>query len=201
MKFSLKKSLLLVTAFCLFAVLAIGGVFAKYYNTAELTNSDKVTTAKWGVTITANAGTPFANAYGGADAEAEVKAAGTALTLAPGTKGEFGTISVTITANEVDINLDATLNFSYTGITEGTIKITVDGTAYANSSEALAAIKTAIGDSSTNDVAAGQSDYGTKTVAIGWEWTWTEETETDLESKEVTFSLSAVVSASQVQPD
>ena len=93
----MKKNVMMrVASALLVAVLmttcAISGTFAKYTTTAE--GADTARVAKWGVTITglSSSNAMFADSYTNGDSEVIVDA--DVKVVAPGTSGDFGTITI-----------------------------------------------------------------------------------------------------------
>ncbi len=156
----------------------VGGTFAKY--TTAGTGTDSARVAKFGVTVTAN-GTMFTDKYDSAD-EATVVGQGQAKVVAPGTKGNMA--SMTLTGKpEVDVKVtyaatielndkwvDAENNFYFP------IDIKVNGQEVelsgATSKEAvISAVANAINNYSKEYKAGTDlSTVGDNALAISWEW-------------------------------
>ena len=157
-----KNTMMRLAAVMLMCVLlttsVVGGTFAKYVTSAESTDSARV--AKWGVTVTVNGDTAFADEYDATDsaaiakgvAKSVVEASGSDDTLvAPGTGGSLVTSSISGTPEvAVHVKCDATLKL--TGWVDDAsayycpLVITIDGTAfnglsYSSVDEFIAAVE------------------------------------------------------------
>lgn len=119
-----KNTMMRLAAVMLMCVLlttsVVGGTFAKYVTSADSTDSARV--AKWGVTVTVNGDTAFADEYNATDGNAiakgvtksVVEASGSDDTLvAPGTGGTLVTSSISGTPEvAVHVECDATLTLT-----------------------------------------------------------------------------------------
>ena len=166
---------------------AVGGTFAKYVSEGSYT--DKARVAKWGVTVTANAGDLFTSeydadstlndAFGTAIAKSVVSSNGDAL-VAPGTSGSLGVMVVEGTP-EVAVEIKKVATLTLTGwIVDGTyycpIIITVNGTDYDGLEYASADdFKDAVEEALTNT-----NNYQAKTEfnftdTISWKWNFSNQ--------------------------
>ena len=217
-----KNTMMRLASALLVAVLlttcVIAGTAAKYTTSDNSTDSARV--AKFGVEITAN-GETFANAYlndvatDGADVE--VKGALDAKVIAPGTEGEFASMTLTGTP-EVDVTVTyvATVTltdwFIDTDVYYCPIKVTVNttelnGNDYDSAAEFAAAIKTAIdGYSKSYNALTDLSTVGGDSLAISWEWAITGGVEqTDVNDTKIgdigTDTITIAVATTVTQDD
>lgn len=147
-----KNTMMRLAAVMLMCVLlttsVVGGTFAKYV-TSE-TGGDSARVAKWGVTVTVNGDTAFADEYDATDsaaiakgvAKSVVEASGFDDTLvAPGTGGSLVTSSISGTP-EVAVHVECNATLTLTGWEDDTsayycpLVITIDGTEYYGMNDA-----------------------------------------------------------------
>lgn len=99
----------------------VGRTFAKYISQAEATDTARV--AKWGVKVTATAGSTFGRTYAKHDMSPDtglesisntVESSDTANVFAPGTQGKFGGITIAGTPEvAVKVTTEATVDLGY----------------------------------------------------------------------------------------
>lgn len=192
----------------------VGGTFAKYVSESEGTDLARV--AKWGVEVDVKGG-GFKETYGKDDSEAKIygntvasdgavevqymlggEPSGDAVevrnVIAPGTKGQFG--GVTITGNpEVAVHVETTATVELSGWNVGEggefycpLKFTIgdetiNGLDYSKNtaggeSSFEHAIKKAIQDATTRYVEAGADLSTNNDVVYKWEWPFENSTGT-----------------------
>lgn len=167
----------------LLSTCVISGTFAKYVTTGSA--YDGATVAKWGVEITA-AGQD-AKVLDTLDGNEEAHIiSNTGNKLAPGTKGSFGTISVS-GKPEVAVSVEYDATVTVTGWTINTdeyycpvvVKVNDDVVAAGTDAATFAAnIKAAIEKLSKASVTAG-TDLA-QSIEITWEWAFSVDNATDL---------------------
>lgn len=199
MKASSKKmrtgAILLVVALVVSCV--AGGTLAKYVTEDEATDNARV--AKWGVKVEVT-GDGFQTTYNKDDVESTIRT-NTVISsdednvVAPGTKGEFGGVTITGTP-EVAVEVKTTADVELSGWNVGSggefycplvFKIgdaTINGLDYSSSTAGgedsfESAIKTAIEEATTQELAAGTvlSEVG-ENVTYSWKWPFENATGT-----------------------
>lgn len=181
----MKKNVMMrVASALLVAVLmttcAISGTFAKY--TTSATGSDSARVAKWGVTITGLSATNamFADAYENGESEVVVKAE--TKVVAPGTSGNFGTITITgdpeVAFETVyDVTFDLGDNWKVNGVEYCPIVFTVNNVDFKLNVNGIATIE-ALENAVIEAVENLSNKYDTEgsvneTITVEWEWAFT----------------------------
>ena len=189
-----KKTVLTIAiALLLVLALALGGfTFAKYISQGN--GSDSATVAKWGWTISADAGSFFGKKYAGqglstvteGDENLSVKASGDSNVVAPGTTGSFtfsigGSAEVaskiTVALTGKDIVLKATVTTGEpsasktTTYTYSPIKFSLQKDEGAAEEDlTFAELQKKLAALSAEAVAAGETYAGAGEYTVTWEW-------------------------------
>lgn len=190
-----KKTVLTIAiALLLVLALALGGfTFARYISQGN--GSDSATVAKWGWTISADAGSFFGKKYAGqglstvteGDENLSVKASGDSNVVAPGTTGSFtfsigGSAEVaskiTVALTGKDIVLKATVttgepSASKTTYTYSPIKFSLqkgEEETEENQNLTFAELQKKLAALSAEAVAAGETYAGAGEYTVTWEW-------------------------------
>lgn len=189
----------------------ISGTFAKYVT--EGSASDTARVAKWGVKVVANANDLFTKTYATDDTtvnetiELSVKSANDVDVVAPGTKGDGASVTITGTPEvAVRVKYDATVTLSdwkidHDGnaetdsiyycplvVTVGSTEL--NGLSYASADLFAAAIKaeilkvTGAGSDGVKDYGPNTSIANSANLAISWSWPF--EAGDDADAKTVT---------------
>lgn len=194
----MKKNIMLrLSAVLLVAVLlttcVISGTWAKY--TTSDSADDSANVAKWGVTVTVTGDEAFGEKYddniSGTGTKVVSAASGTNV-LAPGTKGNLGSVTIAGTPEvmvTVVVGLDVTLTgWEADGSYYCPLKVSAgDTTLYGLDYDSAAAFETAIEDLVAYTLIAADADANTDgyqvaantnlayTVALEWEWDFESE--------------------------
>ena len=189
-----KKTVLTIAiALLLVLALALGGfTFARYISQGN--GSDSATVAKWGWTISADAGSFFGKKYAGqglstvteGDENLSVKASGDSNVVAPGTTGSFtfsigGSAEVaskiTVALTGKDIVLKATVTTGEPSASETTtytyspIKFSLQKDEEAAEEDlTFAELQEKLAALSAEAVAAGETYAGAGEYTVTWEW-------------------------------
>ena len=189
-----KKTVLIIAiALLLVLALALGGfTFARYISQGN--GSDSATVAKWGWTISADAGSFFGKKYAGqglstvteGDENLSVKASGDSNVVAPGTTGSFtfsigGSAEVaskiTVALTGKDIVLKATVTTGEPSASETTtytyspIKFSLQKDEGAAEEDlTFAELQKKLAALSAEAVAAGETYAGAGEYTVTWEW-------------------------------
>lgn len=188
-----RNRLMKASAFLLVSTMAtscfVGSTFAKYVSEGEGDDSARV--AKWGVEVTVT-GDGFKTSYGKDDYKSNVDgntviSSTTEKVVAPGTKGTFGGVKISGKPEvAVKVETTATVDLSGWNVASGgefycPLKFTVgdttiNGLDYSSSTAGGEgsfenAIKTAIQEATTKEVAAG-TDLSTVGDDITYSWEW-----------------------------
>ena len=189
-----KKTVLTIAiALLLVLALALGGfTFARYISQGN--GSDSATVAKWGWTISADAGSFFGKKYAGqglstvteGDENLSVKASGDSNVVAPGTTGSFtfsigGSAEVaskiTVALTGKDIVLKATVTTGEPSASETTtytyspIKFSLQKDEGAAEEDlTFAELQKKLAALSAEAVAAGETYAGAGEYTVTWEW-------------------------------
>lgn len=189
-----KKTVLTIAiALLLVLALALGGfTFARYISQGN--GSDSATVAKWGWTISADAGSFFGKKYAGqglstvteGDENLSVKASGDSNVVAPGTTGSFtfsigGSAEVaskiTVALTGKDIVLKATVTTGEPSASETTtytyspIKFSLQKDEEAAEEDlTFAELQEKLAALSAEEVAAGETYAGAGEYTVTWEW-------------------------------
>lgn len=189
-----KKTVLTIAiALLLVLALALGGfTFARYISQGS--GSDSATVAKWGWTISADAGSFFGKKYAGqglstvteGDENLSVKASGDSNVVAPGTTGSFtfsigGSAEVaskiTVALTGKDIVLKATVTTGEPSASETTtytyspIKFSLQKDEGAAEEDlTFAELQKKLAALSAEAVAAGETYAGAGEYTVTWEW-------------------------------
>lgn len=184
----------LVTVFvALVSLTLVSSTFAKYVSSSAQTSTARV--AKWGVQL-ATSGDGFTKTYVEDDATVSLENTVSAETevLAPGTKGTFGTVSITGTP-EVAARITYKAELTLTNWVVGTeyycpVEITVKhdstettfkGTTYATADEFKAAVEAAINGLETKVKPGTDLSGVTEKLTVSWVWAFTGDDVKDTE--------------------
>lgn len=188
-----KKTVLIIAiALLLVLALALGGfTFAKYISQGS--GSDSATVAKWGWTISADAGSFFGKKYAGqglstvteGDENLSVKASGDSNVVAPGTTGSFtfsidgnaevaSKITVALTGKDIVLKATATTGepsaSETTTYTYSPIKFSLQKDEEAEEDLTFAELQEKLAALSAEAVAAGETYAGAGEYTVTWEW-------------------------------
>ncbi len=191
-----KKTVLTIAiALLLVLALALGGfTFAKYISQGS--GSDSATVAKWGWTISADAGSFFGKKYAGqglstvteGDENLSVKASGDSNVVAPGTTGSFtfsidgnaevaSKITVALTGKDIVLKATATTGepsaSETTTYTYSPIKFSLqkdEEETEENQNLTFTQLRDKLAALSAEAVAAGETYEGAGEYTVTWEW-------------------------------
>ena len=181
----MKKNVMMrVASALLVAVLmttcAISGTFAKY--TTSATGSDSARVAKWGIEITGLSATNamFADVYKNGESEVVVKAE--TKVVAPGTSGNFGTITIAgdpeVAFETVyDVSFDLGDNWKVEGVEYCPIVFKVNSTSFklgVGGIDSIEDLENAVIEA-VEDLSATYDTEGSvnETITVEWEWAFT----------------------------